>query len=126
MMPEVGLNQVVGTHLQVSNAYFNDRTLFGTRTGVGHYLGLIEAHWPQDATVGLKGLSRSFKGNKQSNHNSLYAQPTNAVEPIRCTPLNKLVPPTGAFESDWTKRILRRGFAIAQRRLIKSATRKKD
>ncbi|MGV6815427.1 MAG: glycosyltransferase family 4 protein [Phycisphaerales bacterium] len=111
---------------QQASAYFNDRTLYGVRTGVGHYLGLIQAHWPEQPAVQLKPMSRSFGPGSQHTTAAQYTDLTAQLLPIEQTSLNQLSPPSVGVTGDMTKRILRSGFGLVHSRALRSLAKRSD
>lgn len=66
----------------------NDRPLLGRRTGVGHYLAQLLAHWPADARTrpaGLLGLARRDR--------PIALPPIDEIPALELRPLSALRPP---------------------------------
>lgn len=115
-----------GGNNQHASAYFNDRTLYGVRTGVGHYLGLIQAHWPEQPVVQLKPMSRSFGTGSQQSTTAQYTDLADQLQPIKYSSLSQLMPPSVGLAGDITKRMLRTGFGLVHRRALRSLAKRPD
>jgi glycosyltransferase involved in cell wall biosynthesis len=108
-------------------AYFNDRPLYGQRTGVGHYLDLVRAHWPGDPKIELRGLNETLVGGRMSHPSDPFEFPElSSMSPVELQPLNKKSFPSGSAHSGMLKRSLRLGYEFVSKRGIKRASSKAD
>ncbi len=108
-------------------ACFNDRPLFGKRTGVGHYLDLIRAHWPSDATIGLRGLRESVGGRAATVSGPFVFPEVSALGSLELTPLASLSIPKGSgMVRGAALQIARRGYEQATKYAIKRASKRAD
>jgi len=107
-------------------AYYNDRPLYGQRTGVGHYLELVRSYWPVDRRVELRGMGESVARRKPVPP-SVFAFPTlDGLTQLDLSPLNKLRAPKETVLTHLKSTIGRRGYARAINRLAWMAAKRDD
>lgn len=107
-------------------AYYNDRPLYGQRTGVGHYLDLVRGHWPNERRIELRGLTERVARRTQVQP-TLFSYPeVEELGGVSLFPLRELRSPKDSALSQLRTQIARRGYERTLKRLAWIASKRQD
>lgn len=107
-------------------AYYNDRPLYGQRTGVGHYLDLVRAYWPEQPRIELRGFTERVARRKRIDPKRFVFPEVAEIDRLRFFPLSELRPPRETAMSHLRTRIARRGYERTLKRLAWIASKRED
>lgn len=110
----------------MKTAYYNDRPLYGQRTGVGHYLDLVRAYWPEQREIELRGLSETIPRRQHAASGGFVFPAVEQLEGMELTALSALRPPRDTIMSGLKATIGRRGYERAVNRLAGFAAKRSD